>query len=71
MTDAQLIEFLNIGDLSPSDQAKLVRSLTPERRALLDRMSKLEAQIAIWHMGLGPKPTAVLMDFPRKRRPFR
>jgi hypothetical protein len=26
MTDAQLVEFLNIGDLSPADQAKLLRA---------------------------------------------
>ena len=68
MTDAQLVKFLNIGDLAPEDQAKILRSLTPERRALYDRMAELETEIALWQMGLGPKPTGVLMDFPSKRR---
>jgi hypothetical protein len=71
MTDAQLVEFLNIGDLSPGDQEKVLQSLTAERRALYDRMEELETELRLWRMGLGPKPTGTLIDFPRKRKPFR
>lgn len=69
MTDAELIKFLGI-DGEPKAQA-LVDRLSPAKRSAYERMASLESDIALWQAGFGPKPTGVLMDFPRKGRSFR
>lgn len=63
MTDDELTKFLH---LSPADAAIVIPKLTPQRRAVYDRMAALETEIFLWQNGLGPKPNNVLMDFPRK-----
>lgn len=63
MTDDELAKFLH---LSPTDAAIVIPRLTPQRRAVYDRMAVLETEIFLWQNGLGQKPTNVLMDFPRK-----
>ena len=63
MTDDELAKFLH---LSPTDAAIVIPKLTQQRRAVYDRMAALETEIFLWQNGLGPKPTNVLMDFPRK-----
>jgi len=68
MTDEQLLEFLGVAKETPENRAKLLRSITPEKRALYERMAKLETELTIWQMGLGPKPTGVLIDSVRSVR---
>jgi len=63
MSDEELAKYLY---LSPSEAAIVIPKLTPARRAVYDRMASLETEIFLWQNGLAPKPTGVLMDFPRK-----
>lgn len=63
MTDEQLTAYLH---LTSTEAAIIIPKLTAERRAVYDRMASLETEIFLWQNGLGPKPTDVLMDFPRK-----
>lgn len=63
MTDSELAEYLH---LTPAEAAIVIPKLTPQRHAVYDRMATLETEIFLWQNGLGPKPTNVLMDFPRK-----
>jgi hypothetical protein len=65
MTDRQLAVYLNIIDWPNWQEA--ITALPPERRALFERMSKIEVEIDLWDQGLGPKPTGVLID--RARTP--
>jgi len=68
MTDEQLLEFLGVANETPENRAKILRSIPPERRALYDRMAQTEIELALWEMGLGPKPTGVLINPVRKVR---
>src|SRR5262245_65729433 len=68
MTDEQLLEFLGVANETPENRAKILRSIPPERRALYDRMAQTEIELAPWELGLGPKPTGVLIDPVRKVR---
>lgn len=67
MTDAELVEYLH---LTPAQAAIVLPKLTPEKRAIYDRMKQVEIEAALWVNGLGPKPTGVLLDTERdiKRR---
>lgn len=68
MTDEQLVHFLGIAAESAENKAKILRSLTPARRALYDRMATLESELTAWECGLGPKPKGVLIDTVRSVR---
>jgi hypothetical protein len=68
MTDEQLLDFLGVAKETPENRAKLLRSITPEKRALYERMAGLETELTVWEMGLGPKPTGVLIDSVRSVR---
>jgi hypothetical protein len=63
MTDEQLTAYLH---LTPAESEIVIPKLSPQRRATYERMASLETEIFLWQNGLGPKPTDVLMDFPRK-----
>lgn len=63
MTDEQLTEYLH---LTPAEAAIVIPKLSPQRREVYERMASVETEIFLWQNGLGPKPTNVLMDFPRK-----
>lgn len=67
MTDAELATFCG---LAPDDplRAKFIATLSPERRALFERMASLETEIALWQEGLGPKPAGVLLDPERRTK---
>lgn len=67
MNDAELAEYLH---LTPAEAAIVIPKLTPEKRAVYDRMKQVEIEAALWAEGLGPKPTGVLIDTERstKRR---
>lgn len=70
MTDAELETFLGIA--GTKECAKIMASVTPEQRALYERMATLEIEVELWLAGLGPKPTGVLIDLVRgsRRRRF-
>jgi hypothetical protein len=67
MNDAELTEYLH---LSSEEAARYIPKLTPEKRALFDRMKQVEIEAALWVNGVGPKPEGVLIDTERdiKRR---
>lgn len=69
MTDDEMATFCG---LAQDDQlrAKFAATLTPEKRALFERMANLEMEGNLWTAGLGPKPAGVLLDTERdiKRR---
>jgi hypothetical protein len=60
MTDDELLIF--VGVKGKEGAAKFLASLTPEKRALYDRMKQVEIEAALWVEGLGPKPEGVLID---------
>jgi hypothetical protein len=68
MTDAELIEYLN---LTPYQAAIIMPQITPEKRALYDRMRQVAHEAELWAAGAGPKPAGVLIDTVRavNRRP--
>jgi hypothetical protein len=65
MTDAELAEYLH---LTPAQAVIVIPKLTPERRAVYDRMQQVEIEAKLWMDGLGPKPTGVLLDTERSTR---
>jgi len=65
MTDTELAEYLH---LTPAEAAIVLPKLSPERRALYDRMKQVEIEAALWTEGLGPKPQGVLIDTERGTR---
>lgn len=71
MTDEQMADFLGF----PKDEPKrllAVQKLSPEKRALFERMATVEAEANLWMAGLGPKPEGVLIDLaPVKRKRYR
>ena len=68
MTDPELEEFLGIARCSVTDRAKVMATITPEKRLLYDRMAQVEIEAALWIDGLGPKPAGVLIDTIRSTR---
>jgi hypothetical protein len=65
LNDTELAAYLH---LSPEQAAIVLPKLSPERRALYDRMMEVEIEAALWVVGLGPKPTGVLIDTERSTR---
>jgi hypothetical protein len=65
MTDAELTEYLH---LTPAEAAIVIPKLTPDRRAVYDRMKQVEIDAALWAEGLGPKPRGVMIDTERSTR---
>lgn len=64
MTDAELTKYL--GFKPEDDQMKVARfiaELSPERRALYDRMYEVD----LWTAGVGPKPEGVIVCKPNHR----
>lgn len=71
MTDDELVAYLG---LTPEQAPIVIPKITPDRRALYDRMREVEIEAELWVKGLGPKPTGVLLDTERavsKRRGWR
>ncbi len=71
MTDEQLANYLH---LTPAEATIVLPKLTPEKRAVYDRMLRVEVEAKLWMDGLGPKPQGVLLDTERstrKRRAWR
>jgi hypothetical protein len=71
VNDQELAAYLH---LSNHEAAIVIPKLTPERRAVYDRMKQLEVEAALWTAGLGPKPAGALIDTVRttqRRRSWR
>lgn len=70
MTDDELAEYLGIPADHPMKET-VIKSLSPAKRAVYDRMAGLEVELQLWQDGLGPKPQGVLIDTERstRRRP--
>lgn len=69
MADDEMATFCGLAADDPL-RGKFIATLTPEKRALFERMASLEVEVKLWQDGLAPKPTGVLIDSERdiKRR---
>ena len=65
MNDAELAAYMH---LTPDEAAIVIPKLTPEKRAVYDRMREVEIEATLWLNGLGPKPRDVLIDTERSTR---
>jgi hypothetical protein len=67
MSDEEMATFLG---LTAEDEKRVgfVNGLSPEKRALFERMAGLEMELKLWQDGLGPKPAGVLIDTERSTR---
>lgn len=65
MTDEQLAAYLGL-TLDPN-RDQIMANLTPEARAMYERMAQVETEIGLWQQGLGPKPTGVITCAETKR----
>ncbi len=61
VSDEKIADFCGVPADDPLRE-KFVKSLSPEKRALFERMMTLEIELDLWQSGLGPKPTGVLID---------
>jgi len=59
MTDAELAAFLGVSGRKGED--KIMAGITPEQRALYERMANLEVEVKLWQAGLVPKPEGVII----------
>jgi hypothetical protein len=62
MTDEQLAQFLGLDRCTSLQREKVLRSITPARREVYERMAQLEVALNLWKHGLAPKPRGVLID---------
>lgn len=68
MIDAELEKFLGIDRCSAADREKVMKTITPAKRALYESMARIEIEAALWIDGLGPKPKGVLIDTVRSTK---
>ena len=64
MTDDELAEFLGLK--GKVGCAELMAKITPEKRAVYERMHEVETEIVLWQQGVGPKPKGVIICGPRQ-----
>jgi len=67
MTDEEMATFLGLS-AEEENRVGFVKGLSPEKRALFERMATLETEVKLWQDGLGPKPAGVLIDTERSTR---
>lgn len=67
MTDEEMATFLGL-TAEEERRVEFVKHLSPEKRALFERMASLEMEVSLWQDGLGPKPEGVLIDTERSTR---
>jgi hypothetical protein len=67
VTDEEMATFLG---LTPEEEKRVefVKGLSPEKRAMFERMANVEMEVKLWQDGLGPKPEGVLIDTERSTR---
>lgn len=61
MTDDELATFCGLAADDPL-RGKFIATLSPDRRALFERMATIEVEVDLWQAGLAPKPAGVLID---------
>lgn len=64
MSDAELATFLGLDGMDGFSVARVIRTITPAKRAVYEKMRDVE----LWDKGLGPLPDGVMVDRDRKRR---
>lgn len=57
MTDAELLVYLGIQNEPADVQARIMATMTPQRRAITEKMRDIE----LWDQGFGPKPSGVFI----------
>lgn len=65
MSDAELGAFLG---LTPAEAVIAVPKITPEKRALYERMADVYLELQLWEACLGPKPQGVIVCRDHKHR---
>lgn len=65
MSDAELAEWLG---LTAAEAAVIIPKLTPEKRAMYERMQAKYVEVMLWQEGVAPFPDGVLIDGPRQIR---
>ncbi len=59
MTDFELAKFLGIDD--DERWPKAIAKLDPKKRAGYERMAQVTVELQLWEVGLGPKPSGVIV----------
>lgn len=59
MSDEEMAVFLGIA--GKKGCAKIMASLTAERRAAYEAMAETEVALNLWQAGVGPKPEGVII----------
>lgn len=67
VTDDELATFCGINPDDPI-RPKFFADLTPDKRALYERMSDVTTEWKLYAEGLGPRPVGVLIDTDRSTR---
>jgi hypothetical protein len=65
MSDLELAKFLGIADDERWPRA--IAGLTPEKRAVYERMADVCVELQLWRDGLGPRPEGVIICHEHKR----
>jgi hypothetical protein len=58
MSDDELAKFLGI--VGEPNAQRYIDGLSPEKRAVINRMATVETELALWEAGLGPKPQGAI-----------
>lgn len=58
MTDQELATYLR---LTPEEAAIALPKISPERRAVYERMAVIEGEVDLWQRGLGRRPKGVIV----------
>jgi len=58
MSDEELSEFLA---LTPEESAVILANITPEKRAVWERLAAVYGEIVLWEGGVGKKPSGVIL----------
>lgn len=66
MTDDEMAVFLGIE--GKVGCAEIMANITPEKRAVYERMREVETELHLWQQGVGPRPTGVIICGPRQIR---
>lgn len=64
MTDEQLANELN---LSAEEAAIIIPKLTPEKRAIYEKLCETATDLVLWQQGVSPKPKGIIVLWDRKK----
>lgn len=67
LTDDELAKYVGIDKKYDALLRRaFFKTLTPAKRATLNRLAHLELELALWEKGLGPKPRAIVLARARR-----